>query len=93
MRNGSYHIPKIEFLIPVEWLAASFLDPSGKSSEANDYKAVVTVGKNRETGLLDVLHAFIRKATVNEMWEAVWSVHREFGCPVGRRDEHVRGLS
>jgi hypothetical protein len=41
------------------------------------------VGRDDETGITDVLHAWIRHATVNEMWDAVWAIDREFHCGMG----------
>jgi len=77
------YVPAVELLIRKTWAISSFLDPSGKSGETNDYKAIVAVGKAQDTGKMDVLHAWIRHATVNEMWVRVWQVCEEFGCAMG----------
>jgi len=66
-----------------ELVVASFLDPSAKSGMANDFKAIVTVGLDRAEMLFNTLHAWIRHATINEMWEALWRIHAEYGGSVG----------
>jgi hypothetical protein len=66
-----------------ELMVASFLDPSAKSGMANDFKAIVTVGLYRLEMLFHTLHAWIRHATINEMWEALWRIHAEYGGSVG----------
>lgn len=77
------YVPALELLVPKSRAVASFLDPSAKSAETNDFKAIVTVGKDRESGVSDVLHAWIRHATVNEMWAKVWEIDQEFSCGMG----------
>jgi len=76
-------VPQVELLVRKEWQVAAFLDPSGKSNERNDFKSIVVVGKDKETRLMDVLHAWIRHATINAMWEMVWQIDEEFGCGMG----------
>jgi len=77
------YVAKVELLVRKEWQIAAFLDPSGKSNERNDFKAIVVVGKDKETRLMDVVHAWIRHATINAMWEMVWQIDEEFGCGMG----------
>lgn len=62
---------------------ASFLDPSAKSGQANDYKAIVTVGLDMESSDFYVLHAWIRKATIVEMLDAAYSIHANYGGAFG----------
>ena len=75
-----YRRPEI---VERELYVASFLDPSAKSGMANDYKAIVTVGLYRVEMLFYVLHAWIRHATINEMWEAAWKIWAEYGGRFG----------
>jgi len=77
------YVPLVELMIRKTWRVGAFLDPSGKSAETNDYKAIVVVGRDDETRLMDVLHAWIRHATVNEMWRMVWQIDEEFACGMG----------
>jgi hypothetical protein len=67
----------------VAWRIASFLDPSAKSGMSNDYKAIVTVALDPEKMLFDVVHAWIRHATVNEMIEACYRIIGEYGGTLG----------
>ncbi len=62
---------------------ATFVDPSAKSGEANDCKAIVTVGLEREKMLFRVLHAWIRHATPAEMFAAAYRQVEAFGGRIG----------
>ena len=73
----------IEIVSPKAWRIASFLDPSAKSGMANDFKAIVTVALDPEKMLFDVLHAWIRHATVNAMIEACYRIVEEYGGTLG----------
>jgi hypothetical protein len=75
--------PLIEILVPGQWIVAAFLDPSGKSAEVNDYKAIVCVGQERGKDIIECLHAWIRHATINSMWEAAWRICNEYHCSLG----------
>jgi hypothetical protein len=77
------YIPRIEILVPGQWVTAAFLDPSGKKDEQNDYKAIVCVGQERGKDTIECLHAWIRHATVNSMWEAAWNICGEYNCALG----------
>jgi len=77
------YVNPVEILVRKEWQIAAFLDPSGKSGETNDLKAIVAVGRDPDTRLMDVLHAWIRHATTNEMWSMAWQIDEEFGCGMG----------
>jgi predicted phage terminase large subunit-like protein len=81
--NWIKYVPQVELLIRKEWRVAAFLDPSGKANERNDFKAITVVGKDMEAQLIDVLHAWIRHATINAMWDMVWQIDEEFGCGMG----------
>lgn len=58
---------------------ASFVDPSAKNGESNDYKAVVTVGLDRDKMTFYVLHAWIRRASIADMFAAAYQHHDEYG--------------
>lgn len=66
--------------IPDDMIVASFCDPSAKSGKKNDFKAVVTVGLDREAMIYYILHAWIRHAGVTAMLDsskdAVDSYHK-----------------
>jgi len=81
--NWIVYVPRVELLVRKEWRVAAFLDPSGKSNERNDFKSIVVVGKDEATRFMDVLHAWIRHATINAMWDMVWQIDEEFGCGMG----------
>lgn len=81
------YVPAAE-LAPAVWLKkqfrfSAFLDPSGKGTETTDYKAITVVGECIETKIIDTIHAWIRHATVNEMWAQVWAIDKEFHCGMG----------
>ncbi|MEW5725936.1 MAG: hypothetical protein AB1896_22700, partial [Thermodesulfobacteriota bacterium] len=63
--------------------AAHFVDPSAKSGENNDYKAVVSVGLERKEMKFYVLHAWIRHASISEMFAAAERQHDAYPGPVG----------
>jgi len=77
------YVPAPEILIPKVWQVAAFLDPSGKGTETTDFKSIVAVGQEKDSRMMEVLHAWIRHATVNAMWDAVWQICEEFGCGMG----------
>lgn len=70
-------------IVGKELSVASFLDPSAKSGMSNDYKAIITVGLYRVEMVFYTLHAWVRHATVNEMWEAAWRIWGEYGGRFG----------
>lgn len=77
------YVPLVDILVRRTWAISSFLDPSAKSGDTNDFKAIIVVGMDRETRLMDVLHAWIRHATINEMWDMAWQIDREYHCGLG----------
>ena len=77
-----YERPHIELIMP-ELVVATFVDPSAKSGESNDYKAVITVGLERQTMVFRCLHAWIRHATIGEMFAAAYHQHEIYGGQVG----------
>ena len=62
---------------------ATFVDPSAKSGESNDFKAIITVGLDRTTMIFYVLHAWIRHASPGEMFAASYHQYDEYGGSVG----------
>lgn len=59
-------------------VTAQFTDPSAKQGENNDYKATVTVGLDRARMIFYVLHAWIRKGSIGEMFKAAYEQHDEY---------------
>lgn len=62
---------------------ATFCDPSAKSGEANDFKAIVTVGLDRKTMIFYCLHAWIRHASPGDMFAAAYRQFDEYHGSVG----------
>ncbi len=69
---------RIEISLP-PMIVATFCDPSAKSGESNDFKAGVTVGLERDKMLFRVLHAWIRHATISEMFAALYQQQETYG--------------
>ncbi|MCP3923006.1 MAG: hypothetical protein GY714_10510 [Desulfobacterales bacterium] len=70
----------------LELMVASFLDPSAKSGEANDYKAIITFGLDRKAMIFYCLHAWIRHATPGEMFKAAYQINDAYGGRIGIED-------
>lgn len=62
---------------------ASFCDPSAKNGEANDFKAIITVGLDRNEMIFYCLHAWIRHSSPGEMFAAAYRQHDEYPGSVG----------
>ena len=62
---------------------AGFVDPSAKSGEGNDFKAIVAVGLDRAAMQFYVLHAWIRHASIGEMFTAAEHVFDQYGGVMG----------
>jgi predicted phage terminase large subunit-like protein len=56
---------------------ATFIDPSSESGASNDYKAIITLGQDKE-GIYYVLDAFIRRCSPDMMVRATYSRYEEF---------------
>lgn len=69
--------------MPDEYFVATFCDPSAKSGEANDFKAIITVGLDRRKMIFDVLHAWIRHASPGVMFDAAYRQVDEYGGQIG----------
>ena len=74
------HIEELQLIV------ATFVDPSAKSGEANDFKAIVTVGLHREKMMFYCLHAWIRHATPGEMLGASYNQVDQYGGQIGIED-------
>lgn len=69
--------------LPTGLEVVSFCDPSAKSGEHNDYKAVITVGANRKTLTYYVIHAWIRHAGISQMLRACDDQVLSYGGLIG----------
>lgn len=76
------YFSRIEIELPA-MIVATFVDPSAKNGEANDYKAIVTVGLEREKMVFRCLHAWIRRASPGEMFAAAYRQFDVYGGIVG----------
>lgn len=66
-----------------EWVFYGACDPSlGKAGASRDPSAIGVGGFNRETGVLDVVEAQIRKRTPDRIISDVIEMQREYGCVV-----------
>ncbi len=66
-----------------EWIFYGAVDPSlGKAGASRDPSAILVGGYNRETGVLDVVEAAIRKRLPDKIIEDVISLHAEYRCLV-----------
>lgn len=76
---------KIEFWVNrlAQWRFYGACDPSlGKAGNARDPSALLVGGYNRETGILDVVEAAIRKRLPDRIIEDVIALHAEYRCLV-----------
>jgi len=74
-----------------ELVVASFVDPSPKSGEENDYKAVITVALNKEAMICYCLHAWIRHDSIGAMFDAAYDQHDNYGKqPVGIEENMLK---
>jgi len=70
---------------------ASFVDPSATSHEKSDFKAVITVGLERTDELIvRCLHAWIRRATVGEMFAAAYHQVDHYGGSMGIEENMLK---
>ena len=60
-------------------VVAGFFDPSLETGAAADYKAVVTVGWDRQEMVFYVMDAFIQKMTLEQTLRAIFNRHRMYG--------------
>ncbi len=63
------------------WVYFGALDPSlGKQNKGRDPSAILVGALDRETGILDIVHASIRRRVPDRQIEDVIAAQREFGC-------------
>ncbi len=63
------------------WVFLGVCDPSlGKKSRRNDPSAILVGGLNRETGVLDVVEAQIRRRLPDKIISDIIGLHREYRC-------------
>ncbi len=67
-------------------ICATFADPSTKSGETNDFKAIITVGLDRQNMIFYCLHAWIRRASLAEMFAAAYQQADAYRGQVGIED-------
>lgn len=66
-----------------EWVFYGSCDPSmGRAGQRRDPSAVLVGGFDRGRGILDVVHAQIRKRTPDKLIEDIIEAQREFACQV-----------
>lgn len=65
---------------------ATGVDPSAKGGEANDFKAIVTVGLDRAEMMFYCLHAWIRHSSPGEMFDASYNQVDHYGGQIGIED-------
>lgn len=64
-----------------EWVFYGAVDPSlGKQNKGRDPSAILVGGINRETGVLDVVEASIRRRLPDRIIEDVIGYHEEYRC-------------
>ena len=64
-----------------EWQFFGVCDPSlGKSNKGGDPSAILVGGIDRETGILDVVEADIRRRVPDKIIEDIIRLHREYHC-------------
>jgi predicted phage terminase large subunit-like protein len=80
---------RIEVDIP-KLSVATFVDPSSRSGEANDFKAIVTVGLERDKMLFRVLHAWIRHASPGEMFAAAYRQVEQYKGRIGIEENMLK---
>lgn len=76
---------RVHIEIP-KMIVATFIDPSAAHGEANDYKAIITVGLQRDLMLFRCLHAWIRHASPGEMFAAAYMQYDQYGGRIGIED-------
>ncbi|MGA1856935.1 phage terminase large subunit [Azospirillum sp. 11R-A] len=63
------------------WVHFGALDPSlGKESKRNDPSAILVGALDRETGILDIAHAAVRRRVPSLIIDDVIAAQKEFGC-------------
>jgi len=69
---------------------ATFVDPSAKNGEHNDYKAIITVGLDRNYMKFRCMHAWIRRASIGDMFRAAYAQHDSYGGAIGIEENMLK---
>lgn len=56
----------------------AYIDPSVGSGESSDFKATITVGVERTTGVIYVLDAWVRHASIDAMVRSAYRRHEDY---------------
>ncbi len=67
----------------------TFIDPSAKNGESNDFKAIITVGLDRQKMIFRCLHAAIRRCSIGEMFGLIYAQHDSYGSSVVGIEENM----
>ncbi|MDK9716730.1 MAG: hypothetical protein OEL57_02340 [Trichlorobacter sp.] len=69
---------------------ATFLDPSAKAGEGNDFRACVTIGLHRPTMVFRCLHAWIKKQSIAAMFTAAYNQFDTYGGRIGIEENMLK---
>ena len=64
-------------LIGKSLITATAIDPSVKNNESSDFKAILTVSRDSETGIFYVRDAWIRKSSINNLLNVTFNRYIE----------------
>lgn len=59
-------------------IRATFCDPSVEANATSNDKAIVTVGLDRQNMVYYVLHAYVKRASIDAMLRASWSIYDDY---------------
>jgi len=76
-------------ILTPEMRVATFVDPSAKNGENNDFKAIVTVGVTKGM-VYHCLHAWIRRGSIGEMFAAAYQQHDTYSGQVGIEENMLK---
>ncbi len=83
------YFDRIEIVAPAMFVA-TFVDPSAAKGEANDFKAIITVGLERDIMHFRCLHAWIRHASPGEMFRAAYQQFDTYGGAIGIEENMLK---
>jgi len=69
---------------------ATFLDPSAKAGEGNDFRACVTIGLHRQSMTFRCLHAWIKKQSIAAMFAAAYNQFDTYGGRIGIEENMLK---
>ncbi|MEE9457950.1 MAG: hypothetical protein V3W11_12465 [bacterium] len=73
--RGYYHEDEIAGR---DLIKATFCDPSVEANATSNDKAIVTVGLDRQNMVYYVLHAYVKRASIDAMLRASWSIYDDY---------------